>query len=98
MPPESQSKILNAVRSPLVFNALALISLSGVLGTILLSNVPTEAKIGAAIVFFLWVLGQTLWINWVMRRDPRALCYGPNEYLAESRLKYEHDRKMAKLE
>jgi len=45
-----------------VFNALALISLSGVLGAILLSNMSSEAKMVSAIVFFLWVLGQTVWV------------------------------------
>ena len=79
----------------MVFNAFVIIALAGVVGTVLLSNLPLEVKIGSVVFFFAWVLGITVWINRIAKRDPRAVAYGPNEYLEESRLA--HEREMAAI-
>jgi len=40
-----------------------------------------------------WIVALTVWVNWQAKTDPRAMMYGPAEYLEESRL--DHERKMA---
>jgi|ERR1035438_4639223 hypothetical protein len=96
--PLGDGKILSFVRSPLVFNAFVILAMVGVLTEVLLSSLPVSVKVASLICFFVWCIGITVWVFRTARTDPRSICYGPNEYLAESRLKYEHERKMAKLE
>jgi hypothetical protein len=86
-------KILNFIRSPLVFNAFVIFALAGVLTSVLFSDLPVMVKVASLICFVLWCLGISIWINRTARTDPRAICYGPNELLQESRL--QHQRKMA---
>jgi uncharacterized membrane protein len=95
--PEPTSKTLNAIRSPLVFNAFLTISLAGVVGAVLYSDLPKEVKIYSLAFFGLWFAGVVIWTAYIARKDPRSLAYGPNEYLKESQMKYEHERAMAKL-
>lgn len=78
-----------------MFNAFVVLSLAGVVGSVLFSNLPQEIKIGSVAFFFLWVLGITVWINRIAQKDPRSIAYGPNEYLEESRLA--HERQMAAM-
>jgi hypothetical protein len=95
--PDAYSKTLNAVRSPLVFNALTILVMGGIVGSVLLSGLPMEMKCGSVIFFFSWTVGLTVWVNRKAGTNQRDLAYGPTELLEESRLKFEHDREMAKL-
>jgi hypothetical protein len=93
--PEPASKTLNAVRSPLVFNALITLLLSGVVGGVLYSSLPTWFRMSTVGFFGLWIIGMTMWTYIAYRRDPRGLAYGPNEYIEESRMAYEHKLALA---
>jgi hypothetical protein len=92
MVPEKTSSTLNAIRSPLLFNAFAVISLAGVTGTVAVSSLPDWFKICCVTFTFSWTAGVSVWINRTSRRDPRGLAYGPKEYLEESKM--EHQRKL----
>jgi uncharacterized membrane protein YfcA len=94
---EPASKQLNAVRSPLVFNAFIAISLGGVTGAVLYSNLPEWFRIGMVTFFCLWVLAVMFWTNHQANKDIRRLVYGPKEHLEESRMAYEHKLELAKL-
>jgi len=80
-----------------VFNAFLTISLAGVVGAVLYSDLPKEAKTWMLIFFVVWLVAIGIWTGYIARKDPRSLAYGPNEYLKESQLAYEHQRAMAKL-
>jgi hypothetical protein len=95
--PEPTSKTLNAVRSPLVFNALITLLLTGIVGGVLASDLPAWFRMGVVGLYFAWVSAMALWIYSAYRKDPRGLAYGPNEYIKESRLAYEHKLALAKL-
>lgn len=90
MPTQEQSgKILSAIKSPMIFNAFSIISLASIAtATAVTGNVPMLVW-----VVVVWIVGMTIWVNWQSIHDPRALTYGPHEYLEESRLA--HQRHMA---
>jgi hypothetical protein len=87
------SKLLNAVRSPLVLNALIILVLTGVMGGVLGSSLPDRAKEIALALYFIGLAAVLIRVDILFRKDPRGLAYGPNEYLEESRLA--HERHMA---
>jgi hypothetical protein len=95
--PEPTSKTLNAVRSPLVFNALITLLLTGIVGGVLASDLPDWFRMTAVGVYFAWISLMTLWVYNAYRKDPRGLAYGPNDYIEESRMAYEHKLAIAKL-
>lgn len=85
-------KLLNAVRSPLAFNALTLLVLTGIMGGVLGSGLPDSAKELSLAFYFVGLAAAVIRVDILFRKDPRGLAYGPNEYLEESRL--EHQRRM----
>ena len=90
--PSDQSKILVAVRNPMIFNALSILVVAGVLSAILYSDLTT-AKIVFAALGLAFIAAITIWLNYFAWENPRFLAYGPREYIRESEL--EHERKMA---
>jgi len=88
-------KLLNAVRSPLVFNALIVLVLTGVMGGVLASGLPDGAKETALALYFVGLAAVVIRVDILFRKDPRGLAYGPNEYLEESRMA--HERHMEAL-
>jgi len=95
--PESISKTLNAVRSPLVFNALVTLLLTSIVVAVLASSLPDWFRMSVVGFYFAWMSAMALWIYNAYRKDPRGLAYGPNEYIEESRMAYEHKLALAKL-
>jgi hypothetical protein len=87
------SKVLNAIRSPLVFNALIVMVLTGIMGGVLVSGLPDRAKEITLALYFIGLAAVVIRVDILFRKDPRGLAYGPNEYLEESRLA--HERRMA---
>jgi len=92
---ETVSQILAAVKSPMIFNALA------VLATVALVWIAfgvdlTRERLEVLGIGFLFVVGVTFWLNWFAARNPRFLAYGPREYLRESEMA--HERKMKGVE
>lgn len=88
---EQDGKVLSAIKSPMVFNAFSIISLGSIAtATAVTGHVPVLVW-----VVVCWIVGMTIWVNWQSVHDPRALTYGPHEYLEESRLA--HQRHMAAL-
>jgi hypothetical protein len=88
-------KLLNAVRSPLVFNALIVLVLTGMMGAVMASSLPSGAKDVSLAVYFLSLVAVVVRVDILFRKDPRGLAYGPNEYLEESRMA--HERHMEAL-
>src|SRR5665213_1330695 len=83
-------KILGAVKSPMIFNALAV-----VLATILGWRLGTAEHINPSIVWYVFgfIAAIAIWLNIMAAVKPRFLAYGPAEYLRESELR--HERIMA---
>jgi hypothetical protein len=75
----------------MIFNAFSIISI----GSIATAAAVTGHTSALEWVAICWIAGMTVWINWQSIHDPRALTYGPHEYLEESRLA--HQRHMAAL-
>lgn len=90
--PPQTGRVLNAIRSPLVFNALVLIIMGTVTVSVILSGLPDWVKITVLALFVVGLAWMTVWVNIAMRRHPREISYGPNEYVEESKLA--HERKM----
>lgn len=88
---EHDGKILSAIKSPMIFNAFSIISI----GSIATAAAATGHTYPLEWVAIFWIAGMTVWVNWQSIHDPRALTYGPHEYLEESRLA--HQRHMAAL-
>jgi hypothetical protein len=80
-----------------VFNALITLLLTGIVGGVLASSLPTWFRMTIVAVYIAWVSAMALWVYKAYRKDPRGLAYGPNEYVEESRLAYEHKLALAKL-
>ena len=76
-------------------NALIVLVLTGVLGAVLASSLPNEAKEVSLAVYVVCLAGVLIRVDILFRKDPRALCYGPNEHIEESRLL--HERNMEAL-
>lgn len=78
----------------MIFNAFAVISL----GSIATGAAVTGRE--PALVWFVVVciVGMTAWVNWLSIRNPRALGYSGQELLEHSRLEYDHNLAMRKLE
>jgi hypothetical protein len=77
------------IKTPMIFNAFSVVSISSMVTAMAFSShPPVLAWVGLG-----WVVVLTVWVNWQAKSDPRAMMYGPNEYLEESRL--DHERKMA---
>jgi hypothetical protein len=91
--PPQTGKVLNAIRSTLVFNSLVLVIMGTVACAGLASNLPIWAKIALMALFVVGLFWMTYWVNVAARRHPREMNYGPHEFLEESRLA--HQRKMA---
>ena len=89
--PEQNGKLLSAIKSPMISNAFSIISI----GSIATAAAVTGHTSALEWVAICWIAGMTVWINWQSIHDPRALTYGPHEYLEESRLA--HQRHMAAL-
>lgn len=85
-------KLLNAVRSPLVFNALIVLILTGVMAGVLASSFANGAKEVCLAVYVGCLAAVVIRVDILFRKDPRGLAYGPNEYLEESRMA--HERQM----
>jgi hypothetical protein len=88
---ERSSQLWGVVKSPVIFNALAIIVMTALTWHALsldLTN-PRLIVLGAGYAF---IVGVTFWLNWFAAHNPRFLAYGPNEYLRESEM--EHQRKM----
>jgi hypothetical protein len=95
VPLSPDPKLLNAVRSPLVFNALIVLVLTGIMGAVMASSLPSGAKEVSLAVYFLGLVAVVVRVDMLFRKDPRGLAYGPNEYIEESRLA--HERHMEAL-
>ncbi len=86
--PSPQREWLGAIKTPMIFNAFSIISLGSIAtGATVSGHVPALVW-----VVVCWIVGMTLWVNWQSIHNPRALAYGPHEYLEESRLG--HERQM----
>ena len=78
--------MLAAIKSPMIFNALAIILVSALtwhLSTAETINWPI-AWVGLG-----FIAGVTAWLNVFAAINPRFLAYGPHEYLRESELAHE---------
>ena len=93
--PERPSQLLEVIKSPMIFNAFAILSVVA-LGWRATSIDLTPERLLMLGVAFLFIVGVTIWLNWFAARNPRFLAYGPREYLRESELA--HERRMNKIE
>jgi uncharacterized membrane protein YeiB len=87
---EKPSALLLAIKSPLIFNAFAIL----VMGFLIWRPAtlqPTPRIVWIGIGF---IVAVTIWSNIFAKLWPRELVYGPHELLRESQLSY--DLKMAK--
>ena len=80
----------------MIFNALAILLVGA-----LMWHAATEDFFSVFVRWvyglgFSFIVGVTLWLNWLAARNPRFLAYGPREYLRESELA--HERKMKGIE
>ena len=83
---------LRAIRNPMVFNALAIVVMAGVVyGGVRLEFSWFRATFLALAVAF--IAGVTVWLNLFAWKNPRFLAYGPDEYLRESELLQERRMK-----
>jgi hypothetical protein len=94
--PDRPSRLLNAVRSGLVFNALVIMLMASVTTAVLYATVPEWFKLTFAGAFAVGLVWMAVWVNIAIRRHPREMSYGPQEYLEERRL--EHERRMKNTE
>jgi hypothetical protein len=78
---------LEVIKSPMIFNAFALL-----LSVLLLIFTGPSIERWAVLGF---IAAVTLWLNVFAAINPRFLAYGPREYLRESELA--HEREMAKI-
>ena len=86
-------KILEALRNPTIFNGLAVLSFLGIgYKTLTMESWPIPKIVFLAVCLAL-IAAFTAWLNYFAWSNPRFLAYGPEEFLAESRM--EHERKMA---
>jgi hypothetical protein len=95
--PEPTSKTLNAVRSPLVFNALVTLLLTSIVVAVLATSLPDWFRMSVVGFYFAWITAMALWIYKAYRKDPRGLAYGPNEYIEESKLAHERQMEAMRL-
>jgi len=86
------SATLAAVKSPMIFNALAILIVAQLTWTTRLSN-GGVTTLDWCIFGFIAVV--TAWLNIFAAFNPRFLAYGPAEYIRESELA--HAREMGKL-
>lgn len=93
--PERPSELLGAIKSPMIFNGLAILSIVALVWHAISLDLTSERLLVLGIGF-LFVVGVTIWLNWFAARNPRFLAYGPREYLRESEMA--HERKMARIE
>jgi uncharacterized membrane protein len=98
MPIEPDSRVLNAVRTPLVLIALFTVALFGISETFLLSGVSWQVKMVIFGVDVAFLSGLMIWMARIVERNPRALSYGPHEYLEESRLAHERNLRISDRE
>lgn len=82
---EQPSRWLEAIRSPMLFNAFAI-------GMAFLTLRFAPPSIERWCVFG-FILAVTIWLNVFAATNPRFLNYGSREYLRESEM--EHERRMA---
>lgn len=75
-----------------MFNALIVLVLTGMMGVVMASGLPNEAKEIALALYFVGLAAIVIRVDILFRKDPRGLAYGPNEYIEESRLA--HERQM----
>ena len=80
-----------------MFNALVTLLLTGIVGAVLATNLPGWFRMGVVGFYFAWVSAMAVWVYRAYRTDPRGLAYGPNEYIEESRMAYEHKLELARL-
>jgi hypothetical protein len=92
VPYSPDPKLLNAIRSPLVFSALITLLMTGIVAAVLESSLPEWFRMSVVGFYFVWLTAMALGIYAAYRKDPRGLAYGPNEYIEESRLG--HERQM----
>lgn len=85
------NKILSEVRSPMIFNALAII-LVALLVWRTASIQPTPALVWVGLAF---IAAVTIWLNVFAAIRPRFLAYGPKEYIRESEMA--HELRMAQI-
>ncbi len=69
--------------------ALFTLTIGGVSEGLILSGIPWQAKMTIYGVDIFCVLVIMIWMARIIERNPRALSYGPYEYLEESRLAHE---------
>jgi hypothetical protein len=84
---ERPSELLAVIKSPVVFNAFAVLA---VLVLVLCGHPSPERWYGLGFVSVV-----TVALNIFAARNPRFLMYGPREYLRESA--WAHEREMARL-
>lgn len=80
-----------------MFNALVTLLLTGIVGAVLATGLPDWFRMAVTAFYFLWISAMAIWVYMAYRKDPRGLAYGPNEYIEESRMAYEHKLALAKL-
>jgi len=76
--------------------ALIVLILTAIMGGVLLSGVPNEAKEVCLALYFIGVMAMGERVFRMALKDPRGLAYGPKEYLEESRMA--RARTLAELE
>ena len=87
--PEKQSALLEAIKSPMIFNAFAILVIGWLVWrTAEIQPTPWIVWIGIA-----FIAAVTIWLNIFAAINPRFLAYGPREYIRESEL--EHERRIA---
>jgi hypothetical protein len=77
----------------MIFNAFSIIALGG----IATATAATGHNPILVWVLVVWIVGMTLWVNWLSIHNPRALGYSGRELLEHSRLEYEHNLAIEKL-
>ena len=86
-------KILEALRNPTIFNGLGVIAYLWLSLTALHTESWPVPKIAFTAASMALIAGIVAWLNIFAWKNPRFLAYGPEEFLAESKM--EHERKMA---
>lgn len=90
--PERPSQLLEVVRSPMIFNAFAILAITALTWHALGVDL-TELRLIVLGTGYAIIIGVTVWLNWFAAHNPRFLAYGSHEYLRESEM--EHERRMA---
>ena len=80
------SKALEAIRNPMILNAVLSLVLLGVLWIAVDGGVLREPFVWAV---FIAIVALTVWTNRFAAKNPHFLTYGPKEYIRESEMNHE---------